>query len=59
MKAHHALHAFSLLAIPLSVFIACGSSKDRSSFVEPQEEGGVVFAEGGLEGGLPPGIGGR
>jgi hypothetical protein len=63
MSARHNLRVLSPLAfvaLPLAVFVACGSSKDRSGFVDENDGGPTTFAEAGLgEGGEKTGIGGR
>lgn len=62
MKLRLALHCFSFVVIPLGVLVACGSSKERNTFVDENDGGvGGGFAEAGsFEAGEGGGsIGGR
>lgn len=59
MKPRHFLQIFSFVVLPLSVFVACGSTKQRNVFEDQPDGGEVGFGEAGFEGGDPTGIGGR
>ena len=61
MNARTSLHLFAVVALPVAVLVACGSSDTRSGFGS-EDDGGSSggFAEAGLgEGGTNTGIGGR
>ncbi|NVL73459.1 hypothetical protein HWN77_28290, partial [Escherichia coli] len=60
MKSFHVVRLLSPVGRPVAGLVACGSSKDRSAFVDETDGGGTGFGEAGLaEGGTKPGIGGR